>query len=95
MKFGDERQKDNRYHKHGHHIIIMTKRIHHVDRISSTKQDLHIDKIAECERGMKQMVKMFKIVKETSPRNIKLEEFKVTDKYRTNLLGLNRYKTLM
>ena len=34
------------------------------------------------------------IVKETSPRNIKREEFRVVDKYRTKLLGLNRYKTL-
>ena len=34
------------------------------------------------------------LVKETSPRNIKREEFRVVDKYRTKLLGLNRYKTL-
>ena len=34
------------------------------------------------------------IVKETSPRNLKREEFRMVEKYRTKLLGLNRYKTL-
>ena len=34
------------------------------------------------------------VVKETSPRNIKREEFRMVDKYRTKILGLNRYKTL-
>jgi hypothetical protein len=34
------------------------------------------------------------VVKETSPKNIKREEFRMVDKYRTKILGLNRYKTL-
>ena len=39
------------------------------------------------------------IVKQTSPRSIKREEFRVIDKYRTKVLGLNKtlglYKTLV
>ena len=35
------------------------------------------------------------IIKQVSPRNIKREEFRVIDKYRTKCLGLNRYKTLI
>ena len=35
------------------------------------------------------------IVKQIFPRSIKREEFKVIDKYRTKVLGLNRYKTLI
>ena len=34
------------------------------------------------------------VVKETSPRNIKREEFRMVDKYRIKFLGLNRFKTL-
>ena len=33
------------------------------------------------------------IVKKVSPQNIKREEFRVIDKYRTKCLGLNRYNT--
>ena len=35
------------------------------------------------------------IIKQVAPRNIKREEFRVVDKYRTKCLGLNRYKTLI
>ena len=35
------------------------------------------------------------IVKQVSPRNLKREEFRFIDKYRTKCLGLNRYKTLI
>ena len=32
------------------------------------------------------------VVKKVSPQNLRREEFKIIDKYRTNSLGLNRYK---
>ena len=35
------------------------------------------------------------IVKQTSPRNLKREEFRMIDKCRTKCLGLNRYKTFI
>ena len=35
------------------------------------------------------------IVKQTSPRNLKREEFRMIDKCRTKYLGLNRYKTFI
>ena len=34
------------------------------------------------------------IVKQATPRTIKREEFRFIDKYRTEVLGLNRYKTI-
>ena len=35
------------------------------------------------------------LVKSVSPRNLKREEFRMIDKYRTKHLGLNRYKTVI
>ena len=35
------------------------------------------------------------IVKKVSPRNIKREEFRYIEKYRTKCFGINRYKTLL
>ena len=50
---------------------------------------------AKDKHGMQMDLKNFKItiVKKVSPQNLKREEFRHIEKYRTQIYGLNRYKT--